>query len=293
MKPAAKLRLEIGPGLAFQLDHLPERLVSRVADYLSYYIGRSGSRTSQSLRIDAEPPPPDTAPPPGPPLLTEPPLTVRRAGEITFFELPEILSWCDPRGGHGGIRLNAPSDRDLDEFIYLALVPMIIELALGRNWIGLHAAALSFDGKGILLPGPSGAGKSTIFRKAHRLGCGVLSDDLVWLRRDKGEFRIRAFPRGLRQDQIPAPTVDEVGLGMIACPKIVDRSDCILHPISMMEVLSSLLREAGFLSGGALYGNRFRALVRMARSVPGYRLEAGHDRTAAPRALARLASELE
>ncbi len=267
--------------------------MSRAAYYLGYFVGRSDSPTDRPLRIDAGPPPPDAPHPPGPPLLVEPPLTVRRAGEIILFELPEITAWCDPRKGRGGIRLGAPSETDLDEFIHMVLVPMLIELALGRNWIGLHAAALSINGKGILLPGPSGAGKSTIFRAAHGLGYGVLSDDLVWLHIRDQDFYLRAFPRGLRFDRPPDPTMDEVRLRAIACPVIADRSDCIIQPISIMEVLSELLRQGGFLTGGALSGLRFRALVRAARSVPGYRMEAGRDRMAAPRALARLAAGLE
>ncbi len=63
---------------------------------------------------------------------------------------------------------------------------------LGR--FSLHAAGLSLDGRGILVPGSSGAGKSTLSVTLARAGFDFLSDDTVFLRPTAEGISVSGFP---------------------------------------------------------------------------------------------------
>ncbi len=285
----SSLHITVGPGLAFRFD-LPEKLLRRVERFLYYFAGGEKSRevspeaSPSPVRVTSDPPAEET---PASTLLEEPPLVVRRTAELTLFELPRIRAWCDTASGRAGIHVRHPSDSELDLFIGLALAPMLIELAPSRGWLGIHAAAVAIEGAGILLPGPSGAGKSTIFTHMHRAGYGVLSDDLVWLRPAVAGPTMYAFPRG---GPVPGPSADRVALRAIVCPIIAGTAGNRLSPMAFPEVLETLIDQGGFLTSGAPAGDRFRALVRVARSVPAYRLEAGRRRREVPAMLADLAT---
>ena len=300
MTPGSLL-VPVGTGLTFRFERLPEPLRLRVEKYLAYFLHQPFSPGSSPIRVSAEPPGKDpsqfttsargAAVPTT--LLEEPPLVVRQVGNITQFEMPGILAWCSAAEARGGICLERASETDLDLFVGLALAPMLIELAISRNWLAIHAAAVTIDGIGILLPGPSGAGKSTIFSQVHRAGHPVLSDDLVWIAPLADDPRLVAFPRGSPTESVPWPTTSDVALRAIICPEIAaDGASSCLTPLALPELLEVLLGQGGFLSPGAAAGDRFRALVRLAQSVPGYRLEAGRKRQEVPTLLARLAADL-
>ncbi|MCP4660440.1 MAG: hypothetical protein GY856_33985 [bacterium] len=281
------LLLEVGPGLAFRLEGVPAAFGRRVGEFLTHFVCREPRLSQPPLRITAAPPP-DGTEPAGEPILVEPPVVVRQTGDLTFFDVPGVRGWCDPLRARAGIVFRSPSDSALEQFARMAFAAMLFELAQGRGWLGLHAAAVSVDGRGILLPAASGAGKSTIFHHAHRSGLGVLSDDLVWLHETAATFRIRALPRNLPDAPVPGPTDDDVALRAIVCPTIAARRDSRLIPLAVPEVLEVLLAQSGFLTGGPLVGERFKAWVRVARSAPAYRLAAGGDREQVPPILAGL-----
>ena len=282
------LHVSIGPGLGFRFD-LPDGLRQRVGRFLENFRKRQSQLVAEPVCVTSEPP--ALATDGGTLLLEEPPLVVRRAGELIVFELPRIQAWCDGAHGRAGIVIQQPSDVELDLFVGLALAPMLIELAPSRGWLGVHAAGIAIGGVGILLPGPSGAGKSTIFRGAHRAGHGVLSDDLVWLHPSASGTTMVAFPRGTGVEPAPGPTADDVALRAIVCP-VIAGGENRLRPLVFSDALDVLVDQGGFLTTGAPAGDRFRALVRLARSVPAYRLEAGRRRQDVPALLADLAGSL-
>ncbi len=281
-------RVTVGPGLSFRFE-LPVNLLGRIERFLGHFTGNGDARSATApIPVTSESLPEAAAAPRT--LLEEPPLLVRRAGELVLFELPRIRAWCDGALGRAGICMEQPSDTELDQFTALALAPMLIELAASRSWLGVHAAGVAIGDFGILLPGPSGAGKSTIFGQMHRAGHGVLSDDLMWLRPAPGGPRMVAFPRGGRAEQVPAPTADEVVLRAIVCPTVSSGAKTRLRPLAFPAALQSLIRQGGFLTSGAQARDRFGAFVHLARSVPAYRLEVGWRRPDAPAVLARLAA---
>ncbi|MES0827809.1 HPr kinase/phosphorylase [Ruegeria sp. SCP11] len=63
----------------------------------------------------------------------------------------------------------------------------------------LHATCVAVDGQGALILGRSGAGKSALALRMMALGAGLVADDRVALRMDKGRIMADAAPniRGL------------------------------------------------------------------------------------------------
>ena len=281
------LRIGVAPELVFEFENIDSKLATCVSRYLDYFVTCTTAAQASSVVISDSPPP--CLAPLGEPILVSENLSVSQAENVVFFEFAGIVAWCDPTQSRGGICLNGASPGEVEAFTHLALAPMLIELALAKGWIGIHAAAVSWGGKGILLPGQSGVGKSTTFDGARRYGFDVLSDDLVWLREGDRTVVVRPFPRG--PGNRPTTNTD-VELHAIVCPSIVDRTGHRLAPIPVDQTLKVLLAEGGFLSVGVERATRFRSLVRVARAVPGYLLEAGHDVGTVPARLARLADSL-
>lgn len=80
------------------------------------------------------------------------------------------------------------------------VLPMVTarltELALHRSsdLFALHAAAVSRDGRGLLLPGETGCGKSTLAAALAAEGLSFLGDDTIVLARDLARVRPIALP---------------------------------------------------------------------------------------------------
>lgn len=87
---------------------------------------------------------------------------------------------------HQGNSLHALADALINETIYQFI---------RKNKKGhmLHAAALSCNGKGILIPGQSGSGKSTLSAWLTYHGLNYLTDELVLISNDP--YRIHPFTR--------------------------------------------------------------------------------------------------
>ena len=191
------------------------------------------------------------------------------------------------------IWLRSDRDRDLHAFAALGLPSLLLELGWRAGYIGVHAAAVTLNGAGVLLPGPSGCGKSTILREAARRGLGVLSDDLVWVRRDGNNHSLYPFPRGLPYAAPPAPTVRVATLGALVFPRIVRGArHSAAEPMSAAQALMGLVPEVSMLAGPAGAAPRFRDLGRLAAAVPAFALAAGSDRDGAIQVIEAVAGTL-
>jgi hypothetical protein len=282
-------RIEFGPGLGFRFvdpgSELRRRIVGRFPP-----AGAPGDEAGdRPLVVVAEPAPSfdDRA---AEVVLCEPPLVVRRTGDLLLFELPGISSWCDPVAERAGVRVEGPGAPDLDLWSALVLPPLLAELASARGWLALHAGAVARAGRGILLPGPGGSGKSTICRNALAAGLDLLSDDLVWLRRAEGGWRLHPFPGRPDESGLGTPTARTANLSAVVFPSIADLDRSRLSPLETQDALARLLDEAGLLAGAPLAAVRFRRLVRLASRVPAYALRAGRDQSAVPALLGELLS---
>jgi hypothetical protein len=66
---------------------------------------------------------------------------------------------------------------------------------LGRRYLLLHAGAVAFAGRGLLLPAASGSGKTTLVAGLLAAGSGYLSDEVAVLSPDT--LQLHPFPRSL------------------------------------------------------------------------------------------------
>lgn len=204
------------------------------------------------------------------------PLVVEYSKSRVDYTLPGIHGWCDLAEVRAGVSITGP-DRDGWMVFLSRIVPLtLMELAWAEGWIGLHAAAVAFEGRAVVLPAGSGAGKSTIFRNADRAGLDVLSDDHVWLRPTRDGYRVVAFPRGAPTAPEPGPTADDLPLAAFVLPSIAARWGNRLTPVPMPDVLRALVSESTVLGRRSVAASRFPQLVQAAASAPGFRLEAGH-----------------
>ena len=74
---------------------------------------------------------------------------------------------------------------------------------LKKDGFLLHAAAITADDGAYVFFGPSGSGKTTV---AEQIGRGVITDEMVAIRRDGERYRVFAVPwRGQRLDAPLAP----------------------------------------------------------------------------------------
>ncbi|MBI4526603.1 MAG: hypothetical protein HY695_22615 [Deltaproteobacteria bacterium] len=80
------------------------------------------------------------------------------------------------------------------------LMAPLMEMLKQRGFCGLHAAALSNDGKGYLFPGDAESGKTSIALSLIKRGFRYLADDKVLLTQENGELVALAFTRRFNID---------------------------------------------------------------------------------------------
>ena len=187
----------------------------------------------------------------------------------------------------------------------------------------VHAAAIGFEGKGVIIPGHGGAGKSTT-----ALACLLnselqfLSDDYCLLSYEpepmvhalynttklKGEEDINRFPH-LRekisnpdrldeekamvylQDYFPDKISRQLELKAILLPKITGMPRTEIKPAKAIEALKALAPSTLFQLPGS-GPQTFHAFGRLVKEVPSYRLELGTEIDRIPDVIYRLINEL-
>jgi len=88
-----------------------------------------------------------------------------------------------------------PGTLSLEDTTSYLLGPIFGLLLRLRGITCLHASAVAFDDRSVAFVGPEGAGKSTTAAALAQRGYGVLSDDIVALVEQEGEFRVMpAYP---------------------------------------------------------------------------------------------------
>lgn len=188
-----------------------------------------------------------------------------------------------------------------------ALIRETIRQLIDNNADGmaLHAAALSRNGRGILIPGQSGSGKTSLSTWLTSRGFNYLTDEYVFIRHNTNTMQAFARPpnvkvRGMEaalehffdmdkhEDQtiqsnhvamIPPrllnpdnkqenPTVD-----LILFPRFRKNSDLKLEKLTKAK--SGLALMESLVNARNLNGHGFNEAARLARDTPGYRLEYG------------------
>lgn len=167
----------------------------------------------------------------------------------------------------------------------------------------LHAGAVSWAGRGVLIPGVSGAGKSTLTSFLADRGFEYLTDELVYVSAASNLLEGFTVPlkiknRGLaaleghvsltrgtatnvegsyqvlvNPDRFACATA-AVPLSLIVFPQYTPRGRFRLQPVSPAQAGLRLL--AGVLNGGALPDHGFREALRVARLAPAYDMRYAH-----------------
>ena len=167
--------------------------------------------------------------------------------------------------------------------------------------MALHAAALSRNGRAVVLPGRSGAGKSTLSTWLTKRGFNYLTDELVFIRENSRAVEYFTRPINIKQWGLDAVN-SEIDLKAHAGDTLTSQQvtmipphllnpdnqfeaaqlELILFPLHQKEVELELLRLSKAQAGLALMeclvnarnlnGHGFNEATRLAREVPAYRL---------------------
>jgi hypothetical protein len=104
------------------------------------------------------------------------------------------------RSERGGYRITSDSLRGSEHAtleVALGMLETYVDLAIAINaldWIFVHAGAVSWDGKALLVPGESFSGKTTLVAAMVEAGATYYSDEFAVLDR---AGRVHAYPRRL------------------------------------------------------------------------------------------------
>lgn len=158
-----------------------------------------------------------------------------------------------------------------------------------RSSLLLHAGAVEFDGRVVVVAGPSGSGKSTLVAALVKAGGGYLTDDLVII--DPTDFAVRPFPRPFELGrgslamlglEAHDPFVADkhrlepglVGListgGPLAVVVLLAPEGTEAVPLTPVEALTHLVPES--FAATFDHPGSFEALARLSASVPAMRL---------------------
>ncbi len=196
---------------------------------------------------------------------------------------------------------------------------VLAELLKRRNLFTLHATAVEYGGRGVLIPGYSGRGKTTAFLSLLRAGFRYLSDDHPLLREEGGRLELLAFPMKIDVTEhsvkffpelrTAAPGILKQGVykkffqaedlfpnsigrscepAMILFPQVSDMPHSCLEPLSKSRALEAIMPQAMLVYDQEVAAREFRMLSKLIQQVACYRLHFGRDILDLPNLIAPL-----
>lgn len=193
----------------------------------------------------------------------------------------------------------------------------LLEICKRNGTFPLHAAGVVDDERAILIPAASGSGKTTLAIALARAGYGLLSDDMVFLRRGTSGIEVLSFPDELDiTDATAAMFVEtahleglplwggrpkhqvrgeELGLDLAGCgrpalivlPRLTHRPPTSFEDISASSALMEMVPNV-LLTDDVSSQEHLDMLAELTASVPCVRCNLGTDLTAAVNAIAGL-----
>ena len=171
-------------------------------------------------------------------------------------------------------------------------VAMFLVAQAGR--VPVHASAVMFGARAVVLAGPSGAGKSSLALAADRAGHPVLSDDTVFVQTEPA-FALWALPQAIHVFERDAGTHARNGMRFrsgrwkhvlpIAAPRfraeqaslcvLARGEDVALEPMAEADAVAALTRDPE--PGYEFYGTRAVDAVRAIARGGAWRLTLSHD----------------
>jgi len=122
-----------------------------------------------------------------------------------------------------------------------------------RGGVLFHAAALYYQGRGLILPGRTGAGKSTLTCWLLSRGFGYMSDEFAFL--PTGDLNLVAFPRPLNIKRTaiehirPLLRIPDRGLALEGSSSTVISSECLSSARVQSQIRLGLVVLPRFQSG--------------------------------------------
>ena len=214
-----------------------------------------------SLRVEVTAPPPDEASSP----WAGPFARIGGQNDVLAIEGAGFHGAFDESSGEGWIA--QPLDASpLETFLTAICAGRLLK---GDGFL-LHAAAITADDGAYVFFGPSGSGKTTV---AERIGRGVITDEMVAIRRDRGRYRVFAVPwRGQRLDAPLAPPV----AGLF---RLRQGPETALTPLSPTAAVRQLLPSVFFPRADASEVSRFFEIGGdLVTQVPCYEMRFSPDR---------------
>lgn len=308
-------RFGVGP-VAVVVRGFGERVVPVVRDVGRYlYAGSTPSAAASELLLDVET---------GPPRPRAEDLRVTatfdngfilgREGEAIVLQRGGCYAHLDVQNGRGKVRLADEQQGSTKHWLECALVlESLLILMHGHGWFSVHAAALAYRGRGLVLAASGDSGKSTLALRLVQHGWDYLSDDTVLLdgaaepvtmRGLRAHFSVdpeaAAFFPGLEAGReasllkeekwalnvealYPDRRVDRGVPHALVFPQITDADASRLEPISHVDAFGRLLAQSS-LARVRLdrTEDHLATLGRLVRQAPAYRLHAGRDVLEAP-----------
>jgi hypothetical protein len=213
-----------------------------------------------SLRVEVTEPSPDEASSP----QAGPFARINGQNDVLTIEGAAFHGAFDESTGEGWIA--QPLDASpLETFLTAICAGHLLK----RDGFLLHAAAITADDGAYVFFGPSGSGKTTV---AEQIGRGVITDEMVAIRRDGGRYRVFAVPwRGRRPDASPAPPL--TGLFRLRqAPKTA------FTPLSPTATVRQLLPSVFFPRADASEVSRFFEIGgELVTQVPCYEMRFAPD----------------
>ncbi len=245
--------------------------------------------------------------------------TVLRANEDIYYlwldEAGGYLTAIDRRRRRGMVWFTEPG-RIASWHVARPLIHAIKGISFASDWIPIHAAAASWQGRAIVAVGQSGAGKTSIALAGAMSGWNYLGDDAVLVRagpaavaRLYASARVRPDMFGILAGAMAASlgTSDDAGelkaeldmrlvgacredrapLAAILLPEREGAPQPRLLPVSRSEAV----RRIALAARQSIQGDdrsTFDKLAALVREVPCYRFDPGPDPFAAARGLAEL-----
>lgn len=195
----------------------------------------------------------------------------------------------------------------------------LTELLKRRDLFTVHATALEYRGRGVLIPGYSGQGKTTAFLSLLRSGFRYLSDDYPLLRDRGTHLELLAFPmkidvtdrtieffpelrnalpgllkQGIYKKNFQAEDLYPGSLGtscvpaMVLFPHVADIPHSCLEPLAKSRALEAVMPQGLLVYDQAVARREFQALSRLVQQVDCYRLHFGRDILELPHLIAPL-----
>ena len=191
-----------------------------------------------------------------------------------------------------------------ESFFHYALA----ELLKRRRIYTLHATALEYQSRGVLIAGNSGRGRTTALLSLLRSGYRYLSDDHPLLRDHGTHVELLAFPMTIEvtertigffhelreavpglvrqgvckkhfhaSDLYPESIGGSCAPAMMLFPHVVDMPYSCLEPLSKSRALEAIMPQAAFVYDRDIARRELQSLSRLVQQVDCYSLHFGRD----------------